>query len=93
MYKITKYSFDKAKQMNLKIYPSKNPKYKIDVYDLDNNYITSIGANGYSDYPTYINTHGLSYANERRKLYKQRHNKDRHKLFSRGWFSWKILWE
>ena len=63
MYKITKYSFNKAKQFNLKIYPSKNSKYKIDVFDVDNVFLASIGANGYSDYPTYINTHGLKYAN------------------------------
>jgi hypothetical protein len=92
MYKITSYSFKKAKKLNLKIYPSSNSKYKIDVFDSDDNYITSIGASGYSDYSTYVITHGLKYANERRKLYKQRHSKDRHVYFSRGWLADNILW-
>ena len=92
MYKITDYSFNKAKQYDLKIYPSSNPKYKIDVFDSNDNYISSIGANGYSDYPTYVNTHGLKYANERRKLYKQRHNKNRNITLSRGWLSDNLLW-
>ena len=92
MYNIKKYSYDKANELNLKIYPSKNQKYKIDIYDLNNNYIASIGSINYSDYPTYIKTHGLQYANERRRLYKLRHNKDRHKLFSKGYLADHILW-
>ena len=45
---------------------------------------------GYNDYPTFIKTKGLSYANERRKLYKQRHKKDLNS--KNGYFANKILW-
>ena len=41
----------------------------------NNRKIVSIGANGMNDYPTYIKKYGLKYANERRRLYKIRHEK------------------
>ena len=91
MYHITSYSKKKAKELNVQIRPSINPKKKLDVYK-DNNKIASIGAIGYNDYPTYIIKNGLKYANERRKLYKQRHEKDRLVKNSNGFFSDNILW-
>jgi len=90
-YKITDYSYRKAKQLKVEIVPSNNKKKKIDVYKNDKK-IASIGAIGYNDYPTYINTKGLEYANERRKLYKIRHEKDRHIIGSRGYYADKLLW-
>ena len=88
-YKITKYSYQQAKKLNVEIKPSTNKKKKIDVFKGDKK-ISSIGAMGYNDYPTFISTKGLSYANERKKLYKQRHKKD---LKSKnGYFANKILW-
>ena len=76
-YKITKYSYQQAKELNVEIKPSSNKKKKIDVFKGDQK-IASIGDMNYvdNDYPTFIKTKGLSYANERRKLYKQRHKKD-----------------
>ena len=89
MYKITNYSYQQAKKLNVEIKPSTNKKKKIDVFKGDKK-ISSIGAMGYNDYPTFISTNGLAYANERRKLYKQRHKKD---LKSKnGYFANKILW-
>ena len=74
-YHITKYSYDQAKKLNVEIKPSTNKKKKIDVFK-NNNKIASIGAIGYNSYPEYIIKKGLSYANERKKLYKERHKKD-----------------
>ncbi len=91
-YHITDYTKQKAKALGVQVRLSNNLKYKLDVFDLNGNYITSCGANGYSDYPTYINDRGLEYANKRRKLYKQRHIKDRNIQGSRGWFSDQLLW-
>jgi hypothetical protein len=48
---------------------------KIDVYK-DGNYLASIGDIRYSDYPTYIQTKGKSYANKKRELYLNRHKND-----------------
>jgi hypothetical protein len=92
MYPITKYSYDQAKKLNVKIQPSNKRDYKIDVYDNNNNYITSIGNKNYSDYPSYMLSHGKAYANKRRELYKKRHEKDRHNIGSRGYYSDQILW-
>ncbi len=91
-YHITDYTKYKAKVLGVQVRPSNNLKYKLDVYDLNGNFITSCGANGYKDYPTYINERGIEYANKRKKLYKQRHNKDRLTYGSRGWFSDNLLW-
>jgi hypothetical protein len=91
MYKIKKLQKDKAKKIGVDIKPSKLKGKKIDVYKKGKK-ITSIGAKGYSDYATYIETKGLEYANKRRKLYKIRHNKTRKKVGSKSYYADKILW-
>lgn len=91
MYNITKYTFSQAKKLGLTVKPSTNKTKKIDVYK-KNKKIASVGANGMNDYPTYIKKRGLKYAKTRRKLYKIRHNKDRHTKWSNGWFADKLLW-
>lgn len=92
MYKITEYSLDRAKQLGVRIEPSQRPDKKIDVYYPSGQYITSIGALGYDDYPTYYQKNGPEYAEERRRLYKIRHNKTRHIVGSKSWFADNILW-
>ena len=92
MYKITNYSKRQADKLGVYIRPSEDNRYKIDIYNENKDYITTIGDSKYSDYPTYIKTHGIDYANERRRLYKLRHNKDRHKPDSKGFYSDNILW-
>ena len=57
-YKIKPYSYEQAKKIGVDIEPSTNPKYKIDIYTKEGQYITSIGARGYSDYPTFIEEDG-----------------------------------
>jgi len=91
MYEISEYSKIKASKLGVDIKPSKSKGKKIDVFK-EGKKITSIGAKGYKDYPTYIKEKGKSYADERRKLYKDRHQKDRTKYGSRGWYADKILW-
>ena len=88
-YKITDYSYDKAKKNNLEIKPSSNKKKKIDVYK-DGKKIASVGAIGYNSYPEYILKDGLKHANERRKLYKIRHAKDLHS--KNGYYANLLLW-
>ena len=91
VYQIKPYSYEKAKLLNVQIKSSTRKDKKIDVYK-DNKYICSIGDIHYYDYPSYIQNNGLAYANERRKLYKQRHNKYRNIKNSSGYFADKILW-
>ena len=91
MYKITKYTLKRAKKLGLIVKPSTNKTKKIDVYK-DDVKIASVGANGMNDYPTYIQTRGLKYAKTRRRLYRKRHEKDRHVKRSNGWLADKLLW-
>lgn len=92
MYKILPRTKKNAEKIGVLIYPSDNPKYKIEVYDWNGQFMFYIGDPAYSDYPTYIKTHGLEYADERRRLYKIRHEKDRKVLGSRGYYAYKLLW-
>ena len=65
---------------------------KIDVFDKYGRYIVSIGAKGYADYPTYMLILGKKYADERRRLYKIRHDENRRKKGTAGFFAYNILW-
>jgi hypothetical protein len=91
MYKISDYSYRKAILLGVDITPSKNKNKKIDVYK-NGKKLVSIGFLGMKDYPTYVKEKGLSYANIRRKLYKIRHEKNRHIIGSAGYYSDQILW-
>jgi hypothetical protein len=88
-YKISRYSFERAKKLRVQIKPSQNKNKKIDVFK-NNIKIASIGAKGYADYPTWIKLKGKEYANVRRRLYKKRHSLDRKS--GNGYWADKILW-
>lgn len=91
VYTITKYTRKRAKQLGVVVKPSQNKTKKIDVFK-ENKKIASVGAYGMNDYPTYIIKDGLNYANNRRRLYKIRHNSDRKIKWSRGWLADNLLW-
>jgi hypothetical protein len=97
MYKITKYSFEQAKKLGVTIKPSNNQEKKIDVFNKRGEKIASIGALGMGDYPTYMRLEKegkveKGTAVKRRKLYKQRHESDRHTKGTNGFYADKILW-
>jgi hypothetical protein len=75
MYEITQYTRDKARQLGVEVRPSKRKGKKIDVFK-DGHHIASVGATGYSDYPTYLKNEGPLVAKERRRLYHIRHTQD-----------------
>lgn len=91
MYEITSYSQEQAKRLGVIIKPSTNKKKKIDVFK-DGEKIASIGAIGYGDFPTFTKTKGKEFAEKRRQAYKKRHEKDRHKKGTAGFFADQILW-
>jgi hypothetical protein len=94
-YRITNYSRKQAKRLNVTIRRSTNPKKKLDVFRTENNKtikIASIGAKGYGDFPTFMRTEGMKSARKHRKEYKRRHEKDRHKIDSPGFYADQILW-
>ena len=82
----------------MKIKPSKNKRNKIDVYDLEDNFLNSIGQYGANDYAVYLELekngrYEKGYADKRRELYWQRHKKDiSDNPFSKGMLSLFLLW-
>jgi hypothetical protein len=92
LYHITDYTKQQAKRLGVQVFPSDNPKYKLEVYDKNGLFITYCGANGFKDFPTYVEEKGQEYAKRRRELYKIRHEKDRHKVGSRGYYADQLLW-
>ena len=92
MYSITQYSRDQARKLAVTIKPSTNKGKKIDVFDKDGKKLASIGAEGMSDYPTYMKTKGKQYADERRRLYRIRHGKTMDKVGSPSYYAARILW-
>ena len=92
-YKISKRQEANAIKENVIIFPAhKDSKKKIEIYDEDGLYMFSIGQKGYKDYSIFLEEKGKEYADERKRLYKIRHNKTRHIKGSPSYFSWKILW-
>ena len=70
MYEIKKYSYDKINELNKKLntnsfFIKPSTTKKIRVYK-NNKLISEIGEMGMSDYPTYIETDGIDFANTRR---------------------------
>ena len=90
-YKILPYSYRQAKLLGVIIKPSAKKDKKIDVYKNDK-LIASVGAKGYKDYATYLQEDGKKIADERRRLYKLRHEKDRKVVGSNSWFADQLLW-
>ena len=82
-----------ATRENVIIFPAhKDSKKKIEVYSADGLYMFSIGDKRYKDYSMYLEEKGKEYADNRKRLYKIRHQKTRHKKGTPSWFSDRILW-
>ena len=95
-YNITNYTRKQAKKIGVIVKQSRKRDKKIDVYKTTGlkkgKLIASVGANGMNDFPTYIKKRGLKYAKTRRRLYKMRHERDRHEKWTNGWLADKLLW-
>ena len=95
-YRITNYTKQRAKALGVEVKPSRSKGKKIDVFK-NGKKVASVGALGYADYPTYILLEKQGkiekgVANSRRKLYKSRHQKDRHIKGSAGYYADQLLW-
>jgi len=95
-YKITDYTKNRAKDLGVKVEPSKRDDKKIDVIEKDGD-VVSVGGvrkdgSYYMDFPNYIKEYGRKRAEEFRKKYKKRHEKDRHKKGTAGYYSDQLLW-
>jgi hypothetical protein len=90
-YTITNYTYKQAKKLGVQVKISTNKTKKIDVYKKGRK-IASVGAYGMNDFPTFIKKRGLKYAKTKRRLYKMRHERDRHIVGSKGYYADKLLW-
>lgn len=88
-YNITNYTRRKAKKLGVTIKHSTNTKKKIDVFKKGKK-VCSVGNLNFYDFPTFIQKKGISFAKIRRRLYKNRHSKDRKK--GCGFYADKLLW-
>jgi hypothetical protein len=91
-YTITQYTKKQAAKLGVIVKPSTVQGKKLDVYNKKGEKLASVGAIGYGDYPTFIKTKGKEYADVRRRMYKIRHQKDRHRRGSAGFYADKLLW-
>lgn len=85
----------KAKKIGVTLEPSKNKDKKFAVFK-DGVFQANIGAKGYKDYESY-KKENPNVAEERRKAYKARHDKDlnvkyRDGKLTAGYLANKILW-
>lgn len=90
-YKPTKRQLLNAQKLGVTITPSQSLRKKLDVYR-NGKKISEIGAMGYMDYDLWLKAEGKEFADERRRLYKIRHEKDRHRKGTAGYYADKILW-
>ncbi len=91
MYVITNYTKQKARELNVTVTLSKHTNKKLDVYK-NGRYIVSVGDTRYMDYPTFKIKYGALYADKKRRLYKMRHEKDRHRVGTAGYYADQLLW-
>jgi hypothetical protein len=90
-YQISNYTKQQAKKLGVEVRRSTSKGKKIDVFKHGKK-IASVGALGYSDYPSFMKSHGKAYAQKRRSAYKKRHSKDRSIKGSRGYWADRLLW-
>lgn len=96
-YTVTPEIRQRANALNITVKPSTRKGKKLDAYTKDGEYITSFGATGYKDYHIYRREEGAKVAEEKRKQYKARHEKDRKVKYrdgkmTAGYLADRILW-
>ena len=88
MYEIQPYTFRKAKQLGVVVKQSQRSNYKIDVFNKQGEYLFSGGDRRYGDFPTFLKERGEEYADERRRLYHQRHKGETERGQVIKWLLW-----
>lgn len=82
-----------AKKMKLVIYPSDNPKKKLDVYDKHGLFLKSIGDSQYNDYFLYKHQDSQELANTHKLRYYTRHKKGIQERKLGEILSFALLWD
>jgi hypothetical protein len=103
VYEIKNRTKQIAENLGVQVFPSDNPKYKLEVYDYHGNFITYVGdGKSKGDYPTYLEMEAKGeipkgYADKRQIAYYNRHGKEIDKLGnewmgSRSYYAMTLLW-
>lgn len=95
-YKIQPYTLRQADRLGVTVQPSTVKGKKIDVFKSGKK-VASVGALGYGDYPTFVALERRGYlpagfAEARRKAYKSRHEKNRKRKGTAGFYADQLLW-
>jgi hypothetical protein len=90
-YRIKPYTYRRARALGVTVKPSTRKGKKIDVFK-NGKKVASVGALGYGDYPTFTIQKGKAFADKRRRAYKQRHQKDRMRRGTPGFYADQLLW-
>jgi len=90
-YQITQRQKNNAKKLGVTLRSSSSNSKKLDVYK-NGRKVASIGAKGYNDYDLWLKKKGKEFADQRRRLYKARHENNRNIKNSNGFYADKILW-
>jgi hypothetical protein len=91
-YRIKNHTLAQARKLGVTVKPSTVDGKKIDVFNRKGEKLASVGALGYGDYPTFKEQKGKEFADNKRRLYKMRHQKDRVVRGTPGWYADKLLW-
>jgi len=91
MYKISLATKKKAEEMGVSVKQSATKNKKIDVFK-NGKKVASVGDSRFKDYHIYKRDDGLKKANERKRLYKIRHQKTRVKTGTPSYYADKLLW-
>ena len=90
-YEIRSYHRRRARRLGVRISPSTKASKKLDVFR-GSRKVASIGGRGYMDYMAYLRRDGRRVAQRRRALYKKRHQSNRTKPNTPGYYADQILW-
>ena len=91
-YTIDPQAFKNAERIGVEIKKATQKNKKLDVFK-DGIKVATIGDTRYMDYRSYIKRDGKAFADERRRLYKVRHEKNRKEKGTPSYYADKILWD
>jgi hypothetical protein len=92
MYAIFPEQYKLAEKMKLRIFPSDDPKKKLDVYDNNGLFLKRIGDMAYGDFFIYKHGEGKKIADAHRLKYYARHKKGIEERKLGEILSWVLLW-
>lgn len=91
MYVIQPLVLKNAKRIGVTVQSSTAKNKKLDVFK-NGILVASVGDTRYLDYPSYLKDEGKSIADQRKRLYKIRHNKTRNVLGTPSYYADQLLW-